>query len=131
VLVDFVGKLGVNPAHEVLRHADHFVKHPDEGLRSTAMIDEQDRTWLRARMGYFIGAYLVQKHSGCWYVNDIKGSRYFGRYVVGRFARLGNSTPMLLTSRYSPHDMAVLMTVYERPFAPSPMWDLAFRPDST
>lgn len=95
VLVDFVGKLGINPAHEVLKHAENFVPHLDRALQAMAVADQQDRTWLLTRMGYFIGEYFVQKYGGCWYVNEIQGSRYFGRYVVGRFARLNNPVPML------------------------------------
>ncbi|MGN8064571.1 hypothetical protein ACTJK4_23180 [Ralstonia sp. 22111] len=95
VLVDFAEKLGISPAHEILRHADQFVPYLDKALQSMAVADAQDRSWLLTRMGYFIGEYFVQKYGGCWYVNDIQGSRYFGRYVVGRFARLNSSTPML------------------------------------
>jgi hypothetical protein len=95
VLVDFVGKLGINPAHGVLEHAGQFAPLLDQALQSMAVAGEQDRAWLLTRMGYFVGEYFVQKYGGCWYVNEIQGSRYFGRYVVGRFARLNNSIPML------------------------------------
>jgi hypothetical protein len=95
MLVDFIGKLGVNPAHEVLRHADQFVQYLNQALRSMAVTNDEDRGWLLTRMGYFIGEYFVQKYGGCWFVNEIQGSRYFGRYVVGRFARLNDSIPML------------------------------------
>ena len=82
VVVDFVGKLGINPAHEVLKRADEFVPYLDRALQAMVVADEQDRAWLLTRMGYFIGEYFVQKHGGCWYVNEVQGSRYFGRYVV-------------------------------------------------
>lgn len=95
VLVDFVAKLGINPAHEVLKHAPQFAPHLDQALQTMIVADEQDRAWLLTRMGYFIGEYFVQRYGGCWHVNEIQGSRYFGRYVVGRFDRLSNSIPML------------------------------------
>jgi hypothetical protein len=95
LLVDFAGKLGINPAHEVLKHADQFAPYFDQALESMVVANEQDRTWLLTRMGYFIGEYFVQKYGGCWYVSDIQGSRYFGRYVVGRFCRLNNPIPLL------------------------------------
>lgn len=95
VLVDFIGRLGINPAHEVLRKADQYVHHLDQALRSMEVADQQDRGWLLTRMGYFIGEYFVQKYGGCWFVNEIQGSRYFGRYVVGRFTRLNSLVPML------------------------------------
>lgn len=95
VLVDFAEKLGISPAHEILRRADQFVQYLDKALESMAVADEQDKAWLLPRMGYFIGEYFVQKYGGCWYVNDIRGSRYFGRYVVGRFSRLNSPAAML------------------------------------
>ena len=95
VLVDFIENLGIKPAHEVLKHAGQFVPHLDQALQAMAVADEQDRIWLLTRMAYFIGEYFVQRYGGCWYVNEIQGSRYFGRYVVGRFARLDSAIPML------------------------------------
>jgi hypothetical protein len=68
VLVDFVGKMGVSPAHEVLRHAEWFVPYLDRALQTMVVTNEQDRSWLLTRMGYFTGEYFVQKYSGCWYV---------------------------------------------------------------
>jgi hypothetical protein len=95
VLVDFVGKLGIKPSHEVLKHAPQFVPYLELALQNMAVTDEADRIWLLARMGYFVGEYFSQKYRGCWFVNEVAGSRYFGRYVVGRFARLGNQALML------------------------------------
>ena len=94
-LVDFVEKMGINPAHEVLKKAEQFVPYLDRALQAMVVANEQDRSWLLARMGYFIGEYFVQKYGGCWYVNEIQGSRYFGRYVVGKFSGLNNPIPML------------------------------------
>ncbi|KAF0813616.1 hypothetical protein IGB42_01967 [Andreprevotia sp. IGB-42] len=94
-LVDFIGRMGVNPAHEVLKHADQFSLCLDDALQSMAVADDQDRAWLLTHIGYFIGEYFVQKYSGCWYVNEISGSRYLGRYVVGQFAALENAKLML------------------------------------
>ncbi|MDQ0610652.1 hypothetical protein QFZ83_004823 [Variovorax sp. W1I1] len=94
-LVDFVDRLGIGPAHEVLNHAQQFAPHVETALRDLAPADEDDRTWLLTRVAYFVGEFFVQKHQGCWYVNDVKGSRYFARYVVGRFPRMPNSGTML------------------------------------
>jgi hypothetical protein len=95
VLVDFVGKMGIGPAHEVLNNAVQFAPYLDKALGNLAIEDEQDRIWLLTRLGYFIGEYFCQKYKGCWYVNEIQGSRYFGRYVVGQFAGLSNAALML------------------------------------
>lgn len=94
-LVEFVGQMGVKPPHEVLKHAVQFAPHLGHALQNMAIADEQDRVWLLTRLGYFIGEYFVQKYCGCWFVNEIQGSRYFGRYVVGRFAGLDNAALML------------------------------------
>jgi hypothetical protein len=42
-----------------------------------------------------IGLVLRQEHEGCWYVCDVKGAKYFARYVVGRFPRVPNGAIML------------------------------------
>jgi len=95
VLVEFVGQMGISPAHEVLKNAVQFAPYLNGALQNMAIADEQDKIWLLTRLGYFVGEYFAQKHSGCWYVNEIQGSRYFGRYVVGQFARLNNAALML------------------------------------
>lgn len=94
-LVEFVEKMGISSAHEVLKHAAQFAPNLDHALQDVAVADDQDRSWLLLRMGYFIGEYFAQKYGGCWYVNEIHGSRYFARYVVGQFSRLGNAALML------------------------------------
>jgi hypothetical protein len=48
------------------------------------------------------GEYFVQKFHGCWTLNDIPGSRYFARYVVGQFQAAKNLQMML-----DPFDMAI------------------------
>ncbi|WP_155739124.1 hypothetical protein [Ralstonia solanacearum] len=95
VLVDFVGKLGIHPADGVLKHAVQFVPYLSQALQTMLVTDDQDRTWLLTRMGYFVGEYFVQKYGGSWYVNDVRGSRYFGRYVVGRFVSPHGQMSML------------------------------------
>ncbi|MFZ4878778.1 hypothetical protein ACL9RI_27145 [Janthinobacterium sp. Mn2066] len=84
-LVDFIGRLGIQPSHAVLTHAPQFAHHVSQATQDFQVESEGDRTWLAARMSYYIGEYFVQKYSGCWYVNDIPDSRYFARFVVGKF----------------------------------------------
>lgn len=69
-LVDFVSKMGINPAHEVLNNAPMFVPLLSTALRNLDVIDEEDKAWLLARLGYFIGEYFTQKYSGAWYPNE-------------------------------------------------------------
>ncbi|UQV44283.1 hypothetical protein KIV45_20940 [Janthinobacterium lividum] len=60
-----------------------------------AVADPADRQWLIARVGYFAGEVLVQQYGGCWYVNEVVGSRYFAHYVVGKFVGIDNATMMV------------------------------------
>jgi hypothetical protein len=94
-LVDFIDKIGIEPAHQVLKQAVQYAPHVGRALERMEVAGEEDRTWLLARLGYFIGEYFAQQHGGCWYVNELAGSRYFGRYVVGRFAGFGNAGLMI------------------------------------
>jgi hypothetical protein len=94
-LVDFVERVGIKPGHGVLNQAPLYVEHLTTALSGLTVSSDEDRIWLLARVSYFIGEYLVQKYSGYWYVNDIEGSRYFARYVVGRFSALNNLVPMV------------------------------------
>jgi hypothetical protein len=84
-LVDFVGKMGIQPSHEVLNHAVQLEPFMSQATAGFFIENEDDRTWFVARMGYYIGEYFVQKYAGCWYVNEIPNSRYFARFVVGKF----------------------------------------------
>jgi hypothetical protein len=94
-LVDFVDKMGIGHAHKVLKQADLFVPYLARALEKMEVDGDDERIWLLARVGYFLGEYFVQRYGGCWYVNDIPGSRYFARYIVGQFSRLGHPTAMI------------------------------------
>jgi len=103
-LVDFVGKMGISPAHEVLKNAPMFVPLLSTALQNLDVVDEQDKVWLLTRLGYFIGEYFTQKYSGAWYPNENPASRYFARYVVGKFnmnsERELNLDPFMLAEAY-------------------------------
>jgi hypothetical protein len=103
-LVDFVGRMGITPAHEVLRHAPMFAPNLSLALKNLVVVDEGDRVWLLTRLGYFIGEYFAQKYSGAWYVNENPSSKYLGRYVVGKFAipsqRELNIDPFVMAEDY-------------------------------
>jgi hypothetical protein len=103
-LVDFISKMGISPAHEVLKNAPVFVPLLSTALHDLDVVDEQDKVWLLTRLGYFIGEYFAQKYSGAWYPNENPASRYFARYVVGKFAmkseRELNLDPFFLAEAY-------------------------------
>ena len=120
-LVDFVRRIGIQPAHEVLNHAVQYAPYLARALRDMEVDEEQDRMWLLTRMGYFIGEYFVQKYGGCWYVNDVEGSRYFARFVVGQFARIDKQSLMVdpfevaqvYVDARAPRDLDVLLSEVE------------------
>ena len=93
-LVEFIDGIGIKPAHTVLTQADQYLPYLELALREMT-VAEDDRSWLLTRMMYFIGEYFAQKHGGCWYVNDIAGSRFSGRYVVGKFAGFSDKNLMV------------------------------------
>ena len=94
-LVDFVGKLGISPSHQVLIHAPQCASFIDDALRDMIISNEEDRNFLLVRSAYFIGEYFAQKFSGSWHANAISGSRFFGRYVVGKFSKIQNTASMI------------------------------------
>ena len=87
----------------VVAEPDRFVL-PVDAFMKEQLVESQDQAWILTRLGYLIGEYLVQKFGGCWYVNDIPDSRFFARYVVGRFARIKNQNvcvdPMAVADEY-------------------------------
>jgi hypothetical protein len=89
VLVEFAKTLGSSQAHRILHEPHLFLRGISDWLEHQEVWPE-DRVWVITRLGYFVGEYLVMKYGGLWLVEDRESSRYFGRYVVGRFARIAN-----------------------------------------
>lgn len=94
-LVDFVAAMGIQPAHWVLNQADQYTGSLSMALQNMDISGGESRVYLIHRLGAFIGEYFTQKCAGAWYVNDIPGSRYYARYVVGHFSQLNHPTLML------------------------------------
>lgn len=90
VLIDFIDALGIEPAPEVLRQAGQYLPYVERALKDMEIADDDDRSWLLARMMYFIGEYFAQQYGGHWYVNETVGSPLFGRCVVGQFGRIAD-----------------------------------------
>ena len=84
-LVRFIAGLGIDPAREVLGNAETLVGPVESALAEQQIASEEDRVWLLVHLTYFVGEYFVQRYGGCWYVDEVEGSRFFARYVVGRF----------------------------------------------
>ena len=94
-LVEFVGLVGISPAHEVLKKAEQFVPLVERATQGMAVESQEDRAWLITRMAYFIGEVFVQRFGGCWFVDELPDTKYFARYVVGKFGAGINSNAMI------------------------------------
>mgnify|MGYP003668084495 FL=1 len=94
VLTDFIERLELPNAPMVLVEANTFMPALSQYMESQ-QIDGEDRTWILTRIGYFIGEWLVQRYGGGWYLNEVPDTRYFLRYVVGRFSGIPNQNAMI------------------------------------
>ena len=90
VLVEFATVLGSQEPHRILNEPHLFLPGISDWL-AHQIISADDRTWLLTRLGYLIGELLITGYGGAWFLNEIEGSRYFGRYVVGQFVSLANA----------------------------------------
>jgi hypothetical protein len=127
VLIDFIDALGIEPAEEVLRQAGDYLPYVERALAEMAIADQEDRSWLLARMTYFIGEYFAQQYGGHWHVDETPGSRLFGRCVVGKFSKVTGGVqvvdPFELASAYvdlpCPRPLAALVGQVEAMLAAS------------
>ncbi|QDU12733.1 hypothetical protein CA11_05130 [Gimesia maris] len=94
VLVSFVESLELSNASMVVVEADTFLPSISQFMENQH-IEKEDRTWIITRIGYFIGEWFVQKYGGCWYLNEIPDTRYFLRYVIGKFMSISNQNAMI------------------------------------
>lgn len=118
VLVDFIDVLGIEPPQEVLTQAVHYLPYVERALAEMAIADADDRSWLLARMTYFIGEVFAQQYGGYWFVNETPGSRFFGRCVVGKFrVHEGMIDPFEIAAAYvdqaCPRDLTGLLADIE------------------
>ena len=90
VLVEFAKALGSQEPHRILNEPHLFLPGISDWL-THQVISADDRPWLLTRLGYLVGELLTTRYSGAWFLNEIEGSRYFGKYVVGQFASLANA----------------------------------------
>lgn len=86
LLVDFFKKLEMTNPFDVLRESERFLQPFDTWL-GKQVVAEDLWHWLLVRVAYFIGEIFIQRYAGVWYVEDDPDSRFFGKFVVGRFER--------------------------------------------
>ena len=89
MLVNFAQSLGASEPHRILNEPHLFAQGVSDWLAHQE-VREEDRAWLMARLGYFVGEYLVMRYGGAWFVNEVAGSKFYGRYVVGQFSDVQN-----------------------------------------
>jgi hypothetical protein len=83
VLHEFGMNLGYDPAN-FLQQPHLYVERLSEWLADEA-IEDEDRIWILARIGYFIGEVFLSEMGGAWMVCDREDSPFYGHYVVGQF----------------------------------------------
>jgi hypothetical protein len=94
VLADFMERLELPNPPMVLVEAERYLPAVDLWMKDQVVLPE-NRAWILTRLAYFVGELLVQRFSGCWFLNEIPDSRYFLRCVVGKFARVPNRNAMV------------------------------------
>lgn len=86
VLADFAERLELPNSIMIVNDPASYLPAIDDFMRDQ-IVEPEDRAWIMTRIGYFIGELLVQRQGGCWFLNEIPDSRFFLRYVVGKFRR--------------------------------------------
>ena len=94
VLCDFAEAIGIAPPARIVANPIECVPFVDAWM-SLQTVDPDDRAWIVARMGYFIGEVFVAMHGGHWSVCEAADGRFFARYVVGQFATFPNRNAMI------------------------------------
>jgi hypothetical protein len=93
VLAEFAELLELQNPTMIVADPDLYLPSIDVYMRRQVVLRE-DRASVILVLGYLIGEVLVQRLSGGWLLNESPDSRYFLRYVVGRFARVSNLNAM-------------------------------------
>lgn len=94
VLTDFADRLEIASPHLIVSDPDGFLPPISEFLKLQT-VEEQDFGWIVTRVGYLIGEILNSRLGGCWFVNEIPKSKYFARYVVGKFSSVSIDNTMV------------------------------------
>jgi hypothetical protein len=87
VLADFAESLGLEDPSILSQNPEKFLPHLEAFLRDPT-IQSEDWAWIVSRVGDFVGNYFIQRFAGEWFLDEIPGSRFFLRAVVGRFRLL-------------------------------------------
>lgn len=88
-LTKFAAALKLDDPAQIVSAPDRCLPAIDEFVQEQ-VVQADDRFWIMAMLGYFIGDVLVQRLDGRWFLNDNPHSANFAHYVVGEFARVKN-----------------------------------------
>ncbi len=94
VLSDFAELLEILEPKLIVANPESYLA-PITQFMKIQEVTPDDRSWIITRIGYLIGEILNARLGGCWFVNEIRGSRYFAQYVVGRFKGVANENAMV------------------------------------
>lgn len=94
ILADFAERLELHDHSMIVIDPERYLASIDAFMKNQT-VNPEDRVWILTRLGYFIGELLIQHFGGIWFLNEIPDSRYFLRYVVGRFAAIKNRDAMV------------------------------------
>jgi len=83
-LSEFADSLGLSNPHMIIVDPVAYIEPIGQFIRDQ-VIESEDVTWLTMCIGFFIGEVLNQRLGGCWHINEWPDTRYFLRFVVGRF----------------------------------------------
>lgn len=83
VLFEFGQTLGFEPIDFVQQ--PHLFVEPLDDWFADREITNGDRSWIHARIGYFIGEVFFSELGGAWEVCEREDSPFHGHYVVGQF----------------------------------------------
>jgi hypothetical protein len=99
VLAEFLGLLQLPEPRAVMSDAWRFLPAVDQWV-AVQVIAPENRIWLMTRLAYLLGELLCQRYGGSWFLNEVVDSRFFLRYVVGRFSSVPN--PLAMVDPFEP-----------------------------
>jgi len=84
VILDFAERLGhPNPAVILVDNLEmSYFFGTVHAFMKDEPVDEETHLWIKVRIGYLLGAYLIQKYKGYWGINENPESLQFGRIVL-------------------------------------------------
>ena len=87
VVSEFFEQIGAEQPEEVVANPEGYLSFLEQFLNAqdVSSFDSQDKSYLRARLIYFVGELLIQRYGGHWIVHENPDSPQFARYVVGCF----------------------------------------------